>query len=349
MFEKKYWQILMAPVSFIYKWIMQFRNHLFDIEYKNVFEFDTNIISVGNLSVGGTGKTPMVEYIIRYFLNKGYLHKITTLSRGYGRKTKGFRLADEMDNASTLGDEPFQMYNKFKEQIQVAVGEERVLAVPSILLEHPDNKLIILDDAFQHRSVKPNFSVCLTTYQQPFYNDYVLPSGRLREARSGVQRANALVITKCPLDISEEEKEAIRKSAQKYFFNKPIFFAGIQYEDIISSEVNREVKKDIILVSGIASAKPLLQFLKQEYTIHQHYNFSDHHFYTANEWEEISLYAQNNELDIVTTEKDWVKLKALISLKPQQMNNLFYVPMMVQFLGDENTFQQMLEDSIKDQ
>ncbi len=328
---------------------MQFRNHLFDIEYKTVFEFDTKVISIGNLAVGGTGKTPMVEYIVRNFLQKGQHHKITTLSRGYGRKTKGFRLADQSDSAATLGDEPYQMYHKFKDRINVAVGEERVLAIPSILLEHPENDLIILDDAFQHRSVKPNLSICLSTYQKPFYSDYVLPAGRLREARSGVKRADALVFTKCPLDINADEKNVIKNSARKYFGKKPIFFTGIQYDEMTSPYLNRKVKKDIVLVSGIANADPLVQFLERNYTIHHHYNFSDHHFYSANDWNEISLYAQKHQLDIVSTEKDWVKLKALLSANTENIENLFYVPMVVQFLGDENTFQQLLEDSLKDQ
>jgi tetraacyldisaccharide 4'-kinase len=339
----------MAPFSFLYKWIMQFRNHLFDIEYKTVFEFETKIIAVGNLSVGGTGKTPMVEYLIRYFLRLGYLNKITTLSRGYGRKTRGFRLADHKDTAATLGDEPYQMHHKFKGQINVAVGEERVLAVPSILLEHPENKVIILDDAFQHRSVKPNFSICLSTYQRPFYEDYVLPSGRLREARAGVQRADILVITKCPLDISKGERETIQQSTAKYLGHKPVFFTGIQYGEIIPSKENRKVRKDIVLVSGIANSEPLVRFLEQEHTIHKHYNFADHHFYRANELQEISFYAQKHQLDIITTEKDWVKLKALTDVNAEIKENLYYVPMMVQFLGDEITFQQLLEDSLKDQ
>ncbi len=349
MFEKKYWQVLMAPFSLMYKWIMQFRNHLFDIEYKAVFEFDTKIISVGNLSVGGTGKTPMVEYIIRYFLNKAFKNKITTLSRGYGRKTKGFKLADDADSAATLGDEPYQLYKKFKHQIKVAVGEERVLAIPSILLEHPDNEIIVLDDAFQHRSVKPNFSVCLTTYQKPFYHDYVLPAGRLREARSGVERADAIVITKCPIDITENEKSEISKNVNKYFGNKAIFFTGIQYGEAISSKNERELKKEIAVVSGIGNAQPFIDYLENKYTIHHHFNFSDHYFYSANDWKEISLYALKHQLDIITTEKDWVKLEVHLSSDPNFSQNLYYVPMVVQFLGNENSFQQLLEDSLNDQ
>lgn len=201
----------MSPFSILYKWGMQLRNHLYDIEHKAVFRFDTKVISVGNLSMGGTGKTPFVEYILRYLIDKGYSNKVATLSRGYGRKSKGFRIATDEDSPKTIGDEPFQMYQKFKNEAVISVGEDRVLAIPSLLYEHPDNEIIVLDDAFQHRSVKPNFSVLLTDYNTLFYNDYVLPSGTLRESRKGAKRADVVVVTKCPVKLGKAEQEIIKQ------------------------------------------------------------------------------------------------------------------------------------------
>ncbi|GAA5029159.1 tetraacyldisaccharide 4'-kinase [Marivirga lumbricoides] len=338
----------MSPFSLLYKWVTQFRNHLYNIGSKTSFEFETKVFSVGNLSVGGTGKTPMVEYICRHLLQLGYAGKTTVLSRGYGRKTKGFRLAEETDTALTLGDEPYQIYNKFTPEVRVAVGEERVLAIPTIIYEHPENEVIILDDAFQHRSVKPDLSIVLSDYQHPFYKDYVLPSGRLRESRKGIDRADALVITKCPLNLSREEQEEIRQSASKYFLNKPVYFAGISYQNAFSPFIERKIKKEIAVVTGIAHAAPFIDFLQKEYTVVKHFKYSDHHFFSSTEIEEISLFAQQKGLDVITTEKDWVKLSNHELFDSSLKNNLFYMPMMVQFLEQEKSFQQLLEESLKD-
>ncbi len=349
MFENRYWQFFMSPFSMMYKWIMQFRNHLYNIEYKAVFKFETIVISVGNLSVGGTGKTPMVEYIITYLLKNKLENKITTLSRGYGRKTKGFRMANEQDSANTLGDEPFQIYQKFKSDINVAVGEDRVLAIPSILLEQPENEVIILDDAFQHRSVKPNLSIVLSDYHHPFYSDFVLPSGRLRESRKGVARADALVITKCPSDISVKERNEIKSDASKYSGDLPIFFSGISYANCHSPYLNRPIRKNIAVITGIAQPKPFLNYLKSDFNVLKHFKFKDHHYLTVNEIKEIALFAEENSADVITTEKDWVKLSNHAVFETSLKNYLFYVPMMVQFLDEEKSFQQMIEETLKGQ
>ncbi len=325
---------------------MQFRNHLYDIEYKPVFRFDTRVISVGNLSMGGTGKTPFVEYLLRFLISKNYENKISTLSRGYGRKTSGFRIANKNDDPKSIGDEPFQIYKKFENKAHVTVGEDRVLAIPSILQDFPENEIIILDDAFQHRSVKPNLSILLTDYSSLFYKDYVLPSGTLREGRSGVKRAEVVVVTKCPKDISLKEKNEIRVKINSYTKNE-VFFTSINYERPIPSVGDKGLGNKVILVTGIAHAHHFKEFLLREgVEILRHFDFADHHHFSVKEIQEIESLAEQENATIITTEKDWVRLISMPELSTSFRTRLFYVPIMVQFLDDEESFHRILEDSI---
>jgi len=340
--ENPFLQILMAPFSLIYKWVMQFRNHLFNIGYKPVFEFDQLIISVGNLAVGGTGKTPMVEYLVRFIRENYSQTALTMLSRGYGRKTKGFILAHEQSSAREIGDEPFQLYNKFKNAIDVAVCEDRVLAVPSILLEKPENKVVLLDDAFQHRPIKANFSIVLSSFDKPFYDDYVLPAGRLREGRKGINRADVLIFTKCPLSISNNEMNKMRQRAAVYFKKEAIYFTGIQYGKILS-ELKRPIKRGLVVVTGIANPALMLDYLSQEFKIIRHFNFADHHFFTVDELNHINTIAEQNNADVICTEKDWVRIMDHKSLFEILSDKLYYLPMMVQFLEGEQAIAQKLK------
>jgi len=346
LFKNKYWQLVMSPFSILYKWVMQLRNHLYDIEHKAVFRFDTKVISVGNLSMGGTGKTPFVEYILRFLIAKGYSNKVATLSRGYGRKSKGFRIANDQDAPKTIGDEPFQIYQKFKKNAVISVGEDRVLAIPSILYEYPDNEIIVLDDAYQHRSVKPNFSVLLTDYNSLFYEDYVLPSGTLRESRKGAQRADVVIVTKCPIDLEKLEQENIKESIKKYS-DKEVFFTSVKYEKTVATIEGGEAGRRIILVTGIAHANKFKDHLTGKgFDILKHFDFADHHSFTSKELEEIENLATSENADIMTTEKDWVRLISMPELSPTFKSKLFYIPIMVQFLEDEKSFHQIFEDSI---
>ena len=219
-------KIFLFPLAVLYDAITRLRNHLFDSGLKPSFEFETRVISVGNLAVGGTGKTPMTEYLIR-ILCKDF--KISTLSRGYGRRTKGLRFGSNDDTATTLGDEPYQLYRKFNHQVTVAVGEDRAFAIPNILQQFPETEIILMDDAFQHRFVKPQLSILVSEFNNPFYADFVMPFGRLREARKGVARADLIVFTKCPKEATKEEFDLRIKESKKYAGNKPIFFASIRY------------------------------------------------------------------------------------------------------------------------
>src|SRR4051812_38727618 len=192
-------RLLLYPFAVLYNLVTRLRNHLYDIGHKPAFQFETPVITIGNLNVGGSGKTPMVEYLVE-LLKKDF--KVATLSRGYRRETKGYRTATDSDTVRHIGDEPMQLFRKFGKDINVIVGEDRVFAIPNILHDFPETNVILLDDALQHRSVRARLSILVTEYSHPFYNDFVLPFGRLREARRGASRSDIVVVTKCVEGIS---------------------------------------------------------------------------------------------------------------------------------------------------
>ncbi len=343
--------LILSPFTLIYYLISRFRNHLYNIGYKRSFSFETNVIAVGNLSVGGTGKSPMVEYIIR-LLSKD--NKLATLSRGYGRKTKGFRIANETDNASTLGDEPFQFYLKHKGQVKVTVGEERALAIPEILFEFPETDVILLDDAYQHRSVKPNLNILLTDYNKPLYSDFVLPSGRLREPRSGANRADIIVVTKCPTDLPESSMTEVTKYLSKYKRETtPVFFSAISYHT--PRRVNESLLADwcsnVFLFAGIANPVPLEYYVKKEFNLLGTKYFKDHYDYMPKDIQQLK--AQYDDLQeenkvILTTEKDMVKLLAE-HLKPEITKiPIFYLPIESYFLKNGHIFDGIIKTKVEE-
>lgn len=320
---------ILFPLAILYGLIMQFRNFLFDIGILKSYSFDLPIIVVGNLSVGGTGKTPQIEYLIRLLSSK---YKVATLSRGYKRQSKGFLLANESDNAKTLGDEPFQFYKKFK-NIQVAVDANRKNGIEQLLLQENKPEIILLDDAFQHRKVKAGFYILLTTYNDLFCDDFILPTGNLRESRSGAKRANIVIVTKCPENISDEEQNAI-KSKLKLSLSQEVFFTCIDYDNQVFSDSNSldvlEIKlKQKLLLAGIANPKPFFDFLKNENdTV---LSFPDHHDFSENDILNIKEKAKDKL--IITTEKDYVRLKNNISGE-----QLYYLPIKVSFVSNKETF-----------
>ncbi|HWA32656.1 MAG TPA: tetraacyldisaccharide 4'-kinase, partial [Cyclobacteriaceae bacterium] len=206
-------RLLLYPFAALYNLATTVRNYLYDIGHKPSFEFDTPVIAIGNLNVGGSGKTPMVEYLVS-LLKEHY--KVATLSRGYRRETKGYRIATESDTVRQIGDEPMQLFRKFGKEVNVVVGEDRVLAIPNILQEFPETNVIVLDDALQHRSVRARLSILVTDCAHPFYDDFVLPFGRLRESRRGAKRSDIIVVSKCPGDIVYEKRRAMTQSIQRY-------------------------------------------------------------------------------------------------------------------------------------
>lgn len=267
---------ILFPVVPIYYAVTSLRNKLYDLGIKKSKAYDFPIICVGNLSAGGTGKTPMIEYLIDLLKND---YKVATLSRGYGRKTKGFLIANENATAESLGDEPFQFYNKFKNDVIISVDENRNHGIQNLRLLDELPEIILLDDAFQHRKVKAGFNILLTTYSNPYFKDFVLPTGNLREPKSGAKRADIIVVTKCPNNISEGHKNKIIERIRPEDYQH-VFFSSIKYSNHVVSSNNTVKIDDLLeftLVTGIANSKPLVDFLSEKKLEFSHLNFKDHH------------------------------------------------------------------------
>ena len=337
---------LLFPFSILYDIVTRVRNHLYDIGHKRSFRFETMVVGVGNLNVGGSGKTPMIEYLIKLLLPQ---HTIATLSRGYGRKTSGLRFATDADTAATLGDEPFQFYRKFDHEVQVTVGEDRAFAIPNILLHSPSTDVILMDDAFQHRAVDPQLSILLTDYRHPFYKDWVLPAGDLREARSGAHRSDVVVVTKCPADTSREMRALMEKSVQRYAPGKPVFFSTLTYGSPMAFGEEQTPSHEIVLVSAIANSQTLEEYVRSRFTLLRHFRYRDHHRYDVADLQAIHEFCngQKRPVSILTTEKDMVKLidqqlKATVDTMPW-----FYLPVQVSFLDNGSDFDRLVLHSIE--
>jgi tetraacyldisaccharide 4'-kinase len=318
---------ILFPFAVLYGWITQLRNFLYDIGVFKSYAFDVPVIAVGNLSVGGTGKTPQIEYLIRLLSEK---YRVATLSRGYKRQSKGFILANDTSTASQLGDEPFQFYKKFQNTL-VAVDADRKSGIEQLLSLPDKPEVILLDDAFQHRKVKAGFYILLTSYDDLFCDDFILPMGNLRESRSGVKRADMYIVTKCPNDLSEIEQNKIKK---KVGLDSPIFFSSIAYDDSVYSSDNSFKVSEIkiqtkLLLAGIAKPKSFFAYLQNENDIVM--KFSDHHHFSEDDILNIKKQAKNNL--IITTEKDFVRLNDSISKE-----QLFYLPIKTSFIFGGNDF-----------
>ncbi|GGA80065.1 tetraacyldisaccharide 4'-kinase [Flavobacterium palustre] len=325
---------ILFPFAILYGLVTAIRNFLFDKGILKSYAFDLPIIAVGNLSVGGTGKTPQIEYLIRLLSTK---YRVATLSRGYKRKSEGFVLADANVNAEILGDEPFQFFQKFP-NIQVAVDANRKNGIEQLLSKNPKPEVILLDDAYQHRKVKAGFYILLTAYGDIYADDFMLPTGNLRESRSGAQRADVVVVTKCPPGLSGAEQLLI-KNKLKLAENQQLYFSYIAYDDCIYSENNKielsEIKEEQkLLLAGIAKPEPFFSYLKNTNDVCL--TFPDHHHFSENDIQEIIIKAQ--ESIIITTEKDYVRLKG--SLPEEQ---LFYLPIQSSFLSGANQFDKTIK------
>ncbi len=317
---------LLFPFAIVYGLITSIRNFLFDNGIFKSYSFDIPIIAVGNLSVGGTGKTPQIEYLIR-LLSPTY--KIATLSRGYKRKSEGYILADANSDAELLGDEPYQMHLKFP-NINVAVDPNRKNGIEKLLTLKAKPDVILLDDAFQHRKVKAGFYILLTAYDDLFCDDFMLPTGSLRESKNGAKRADVIIVTKCPKEISEAKQNTIRKKIEAAV---SVYFSTIDYDDKVyndseSKNVSDIKKVDKLLLAGIAKPNPFFAYLQGQNDVQLQY--SDHHHYSENDIKNIKEKATNKL--IITTEKDYVRLKHW------QLNSLFYLPIKSSFLSEGDNF-----------
>ena len=326
-------RILLFPFAILYGIVTSIRNFLYNQSIFKSYSFPIPIIAVGNLSVGGTGKTPQIEYLIR-LLSEDY--KVAVLSRGYKRKSKGFILADQASTAENIGDEPFQIFQKFP-QIKVAVDADRKNGIEQLLAAKDKPEVILLDDAFQHRRVKAGFYILLTAFDDLYCNDFLLPTGNLRESRNGAKRADLIVITKCPNSISNQEMERIRK---KIGITKKIFFSTIAYDEFVYNETNSlslsEIKSlNKLLLAGIAKPDLFFDYLKQPGD--EVLAFPDHHHFTDDDIKNI----ENKNQLIITTEKDYVRLK-----NHAIKSTVYYLPIKSRFLLVEENFNQTITDYV---
>ena len=332
---------LLYPLSLIYNFYTSFRNFLFDLGIIDSIEYKIPTIGIGNLSTGGTGKSIVVDYIIGKFKNK---NKITTLSRGYNRNTKGFIQASNMSTAYEIGDEPFQFYSKHPE-INVVVCEDRRKGMNIILKNLPDTDLCIWDDVFQHRFVKPGLMILTTTFQYPFYKDEILPVGNLRENISSAKRADLIVVTKCPDNLSQKDKISFLESLNPND-NQKVFFSSLTYMQKIKSdseEVDIDVLEDVdfILVTGIADSSYLVNFLKNKALKFKHLKYSDHYNFNKSSIDKITGLSLNKI--ILTTEKDFGRLRPKINNR-----DIYYIEVGLKFTKEINdyNFDKNIEDYI---
>ena len=349
----------LLPFSWLYGLGVRLRNFMFDVGLLKSKDFSVPVIAVGNITVGGTGKTPHVEYLVDLLMKN---HKVAVLSRGYKRKTRGFVLADEKTTVSDIGDEPCQMKRKFP-GLTVAVDPKRVRGIERLTATDPDLDVVLLDDAFQHRYVKPGMNILLVDYHRLIIYDRLLPAGRLREPLNGKNRADVVIVTKCPRELNPMEFRVLTK-AMGLFPYQQLYFTTLDYgelQPVFPSEQSgsqaeltgshaftlKELKSQhVLLLTGIASPQQLILDL-EKYTPHIHpLLFSDHHNFTPKDVERI-----NSELEglpqprcIITTEKDAVRLMQVEGLSREVRQSLYVLPVRIAFmLGDETKF----NDNIK--
>jgi tetraacyldisaccharide 4'-kinase len=340
-------KLFLLPFSWLFGFVVYLRNQFYDLGFLKSTEFDVPVISIGNITVGGTGKTPHVEYLITQLKDK---FNVVTLSRGYKRKTKGFRLAKIDSTVAEVGDEPLQIKKKFPE-ITVSVCENRVTGVENLLYsvneKTPD--VILLDDAFQHRRIKPGINILLIDYNRQIKEDTLLPAGRLREGVAQTRRADIIIFTKCPAEVTPIMLRILQKDVQLKPYQK-LYFTTFDYGKIkpgfsavnINESFYSEKKHSILIVSGVASPALIQNHLEKFSKNVEILSYPDHHNYTIDDIH--SIMRNFNQLKgekklIVTTEKDLMRFNEIKNLPGELENVLFYLPIKVQFLnGEEKMF-----------
>lgn len=338
MIQNILFKILMSPFSLLYGLGVGLRNFFYKTDVLKAVEFDLPVISVGNLSIGGAGKTPHIEYLIR--LLQPYIN-VATLSRGYKRKTKGYLKVEARNNAERVGDEPLQYKRKFPE-VLVTVAESRTFAIPKMIMEMPHLHTVLLDDAFQHLSIKPGLNILLTEYNYPFTRDYLLPSGRLREWRSAYKRADIIIVSKCPDQITAEQKLDFINEIAPLSYQK-VFFSYYNYLEPYHLYLpNRTIQLtedlDVILICAIARTEYLVKYLENNVNYIQILEYEDHHYFSKYDVSHLKQSFDQIESDnkiILTTEKDAMRLELHKDFLEANNLPIFALPIEVDFHFDE--------------
>lgn len=331
----KYIRLLLLPFSMLYSLIIRLRHFFYDQGILKSKKFDFPVICVGNLSLGGTGKSPMIEFLISR-LQKNY--HIATLSRGYKRKTTGYIELQADSLAADVGDEPLQFKTNFSQQT-IAVDENRVHGIEQLQQNHPDLDVILLDDAFQHRKVDAGFNILLTTYEALYVDDFILPAGNLRDSVIAAKRADVIIVTKCPSNLSEQNKKRVIQALKPQVYQK-VFFSKISYDENVyslESEVKLSDINDFILVTGIAKPQPLVDFLDKINKNFKHIKFPDHYHFTEDEIDDLKKRNQK----ILTTTKDFMRLKSYF--KDQE---IYHLPIKPDFYNQEEEITNLVTEFI---
>lgn len=342
--------ILLAPIAFLYKLGVTFRHRLFDWGILKSERFDIPIICIGNITVGGTGKTPMAEMIIAYMSQR---HNIALLSRGYGRKTKGYREVLTTSHYREVGDEPLQIKLKFPDTV-VVVCEKRAVGIRRIQAEHPEVDLIIMDDGFQHRYVEPKINVLMIDATRPIQHDSMMPLGTLRDLPSEIYRAHYFVVTKCPEKMAPIDRRILRKVLIQIAYQRVYY---TRYESFLPQPLFADEAPDeplsqgrrIIALSGIGNPGPFLKTLHERYKVAAEVTFDDHHIYRIRDIRMLAaLLEKHPDAAIVTTEKDAVKMINREKIPPEMRRRLYYLPINIAFIEDSATdFLQKLEEDVR--
>ena len=350
-------KILLYPLSFFYGIAMYFRNRMYDLKILKSTEFEIPVISVGNITVGGTGKTPHIEYLVRLMKND---FKVVVLSRGYKRKTTGFREVFADSTVDESGDEPLQIKNKFPE-VGVFVDEKRVHGIEEIIRLNEKNQpdVILLDDAFQHRSVTPGINILLVDYHRPITDDIILPAGRLREGKTQMRRAGMIIYTKCPRGVTPITRRITMKNINLRPYQN-LYFTTMEYGKIVSVFPEKAIAPEmqeihfptVLMVSGIAQPEPLKKYLTAHSDHVEEIRFPDHHAFEGSDLFRIEETFENisakNKI-IITTEKDAVRLKGNENLPESIQKHLFYIPINIKFLDSEGkSFDKKILDYVRE-
>ncbi len=342
--------VLLAPAAALYKAAVTFRHRLFDWGVLRSERFDIPIICIGNITVGGTGKTPMAEMIIGYM---SQMHHVALLSRGYGRRTKGYLEVRPNAHYRDVGDEPLQIKLKFPDTV-VVVCEKRADGIRRILSEHPEVDLIIMDDGFQHRYVEPKINVVMIDATRPVQHDRMLPMGTLRDLPEELHRAHYFVVTKCPEHMTPIERRILRKVLIQVAYQKVYFtrIESFQPQPLYPGEADAEPlhpQREVIALSGIGNPKPFIASLRSRYRVVEELLLDDHHVYRVRDVRYLGeLLARHPEAAVVTTEKDAVKLTNRAKIPAEVRSRLYYQPINISFIEDSATdFLQKLEEDVR--